>query len=294
MTADAKVGLLLGLVFIVIIAFLVNGLPTFLQSASPDDVVINTITPPTGPDLVIDDRVMETARQLEPAVAMRESEPPQDVILLNPQGGQPVQAVEPVQAVQPVASAQPVGSESVQPPVPQTPGPVLQQSDFGSASSSSAQATAPAPKARVHVVQSGETLAVIAQKYYGKEEGNRHAVIQKLYQANSKVLASPDKTRVGDKLTIPAMEDPVDKASVKSADASQGLLKKFSGVLQATGKEEQKQISEYVVKKGDSLWAIAEQTLGDGKRHKEILKANQDQIKSASELQAGMHLKIPK
>jgi hypothetical protein len=31
MTADAKVGLLLGLFFIVIIAFLVNGLPNFIQ-----------------------------------------------------------------------------------------------------------------------------------------------------------------------------------------------------------------------------------------------------------------------
>jgi hypothetical protein len=31
MTADAKVGLLLGLVFIVLIAFLINGLPGFLN-----------------------------------------------------------------------------------------------------------------------------------------------------------------------------------------------------------------------------------------------------------------------
>jgi len=34
MTSDAKIGLLLGLVFIIIIAFVINGLPDFLQ---PDE-----------------------------------------------------------------------------------------------------------------------------------------------------------------------------------------------------------------------------------------------------------------
>ena len=46
MTADAKVGLLLGLFFIVIIAFLVNGLPNFIQkeNTSPPNAAI--VTPP--------------------------------------------------------------------------------------------------------------------------------------------------------------------------------------------------------------------------------------------------------
>jgi len=43
MTSDAKIGLLLGLVVIVIIAFLINGLPSLLNSASADGVVKTSI-----------------------------------------------------------------------------------------------------------------------------------------------------------------------------------------------------------------------------------------------------------
>ena len=64
MTADAKVGLLLGLVFIVMIAFLINGLPNFLQAASPEDVLDTAIEMPTHQELVIDPRIVETARDL--------------------------------------------------------------------------------------------------------------------------------------------------------------------------------------------------------------------------------------
>ena len=39
MTTDAKVGLLLGLVFIVIIAFLINGLPDFLKASEGGELV---------------------------------------------------------------------------------------------------------------------------------------------------------------------------------------------------------------------------------------------------------------
>jgi nucleoid-associated protein YgaU len=287
MTADAKVGLLLGLVFIVIIAFLVNGLPNFLQSATPDDIVINTITQPTGPDLVIDDRVMDTARQLQPQMPLRQTQPPQEVVLLNPRGEQVIGTIDSAQpaVVEPTVSmpeqSQAVVAVSVQPET------------FG-AQSSPAPAVQPAPaaKARVHVVQSGETLPAVARKYYGPEEGNRRLVIHKLYQANSKVLSSPDVIRVGDKLTIPPLSD-LGVAPAKP-DASQGLLNKFSDVLERVGRNDQKQISEYVVQKGDSLWGIAEKTLGDGKRYHEILKANKDLIKDADDVKAGMHLRIPK
>ena len=40
MTSDAKIGLLLGLGVIVIIAFLINGLPGLLNSASSDTLLL--------------------------------------------------------------------------------------------------------------------------------------------------------------------------------------------------------------------------------------------------------------
>ncbi len=52
MTADAKVGLLLGLTFIVIIAFLVNGLPNFFRTKE-SPAAIDTSIPEPPPNIVI-------------------------------------------------------------------------------------------------------------------------------------------------------------------------------------------------------------------------------------------------
>lgn len=52
MTADAKIGLLLGLIFIVIIAFLVNGLPNFFRTGQ-SPAAIDTSIPEPQPNMVI-------------------------------------------------------------------------------------------------------------------------------------------------------------------------------------------------------------------------------------------------
>lgn len=49
----------------------------------------------------------------------------------------------------------------------------------------------------------------------------------------------------------------------------------------------------YVVKKGDSLWKIAEEVYGDGTKGKLIADANKDVIKDPDKLTTGMKLTIP-
>ena len=44
MTSDAKIGLLLGLVFIVIIAFVINGIPSFFDRDGSDEVINTSVT----------------------------------------------------------------------------------------------------------------------------------------------------------------------------------------------------------------------------------------------------------
>ena len=44
MTSDAKIGLLLGLVFIFIIAFVINGLPRFRQAANGNELTTNMVS----------------------------------------------------------------------------------------------------------------------------------------------------------------------------------------------------------------------------------------------------------
>ncbi len=54
------------------------------------------------------------------------------------------------------------------------------------------------PYTQTHVVQAGDTLSKIAQKYYGDP-----ALYDKIFQANRDVLKDPNKIFPGQKLKIP-------------------------------------------------------------------------------------------
>ena len=60
--------------------------------------------------------------------------------------------------------------------------------------------THPAPEAQFHTVVSGDNLWKIAEKYYGS--GAKNDVI---FQANTRMLKSPDKIYPGQVLVIPAV-----------------------------------------------------------------------------------------
>jgi nucleoid-associated protein YgaU len=51
---------------------------------------------------------------------------------------------------------------------------------------------------KIHVVAKGESLSVIAKKYYG--DGNKY---MKIFDANKDQLKDPDKIQAGQKLRIP-------------------------------------------------------------------------------------------
>lgn len=279
MTADAKVGLLLGLFFIVIIAFLVNGLPNFIHQEKPlpPDAAIKT---PTAPDIVLDNRVPEAVYRLNPnATPRRQSTPPQEEIVLDKTPAQPAQIeITPLSDSPSDAQTAKVTDSpaQIQNPALDAPKPTLKSS----------------AKSLTHIVQPGENLAVIAQKYY-KDEGNRRAVVQKLYEANSSVLKSPSEVWVGDKLIIPPLEQllAAPDAVVNAPNPTESLLDKFSGIFEKAGNQRTPSFSEYVVQKDDNLWSIAKDKLGDGNRYKEIARLNK--IKDVDNVPCGVRLKIP-
>ena len=176
MTSDAKVGLLLGLLFIVVIAFLLNG-PIFFRNSEKSKVE-TAVPAPSGRSIVIDQAVADVARDLQPP-ELRPSRPPQEVRILEDFSTEPVALTAQTRPEPPGVS-----------PVPQT---------------DSIHSSAPSPV--THIVRAGENLAVIAIRYYGKEMGNKRDTVKKLFEKNSTVLDSPDTIRVGDQLTIPALED---------------------------------------------------------------------------------------
>ncbi|MCP3670967.1 MAG: peptidoglycan-binding protein LysM [Gammaproteobacteria bacterium] len=52
-------------------------------------------------------------------------------------------------------------------------------------------------------------------------------------------------------------------------------------------------VEYYVIKKGDTLWAIATKFLGNGTRHPEIFEANREVIKDPDLIYPGQKIRIP-
>ncbi|HOK66708.1 MAG TPA: LysM peptidoglycan-binding domain-containing protein [Anaerohalosphaeraceae bacterium] len=273
MTSDGKIGLLISFLFIVTIAFLINGPVGFFKTDKP--VIETAVQAPPSRSILIEQAVEQVARELEPE-PLRQTQPPSESRVIAPA---------------PTAQPQPASAPN-SPSAPET-------APAASAASTTAvptpSAASPAPSTQVHIVQKGENLAVIASRYYGKENGNTRAVIQKLYQANQHILTSPDSLRIGDKLVIP----PLDKGTANTGQTSSPkpekvLLEKFKNVLEpASSERPSPRYIEYVVQPGDRLWTIALQYLGDGNRYREIVQLNRDQISDPENLPAGIRLKIP-
>lgn len=267
MTVDGKIGLLLGFLFIVVIAFLINGPSGFLKADKP---VIETAVPaPPGRSIVIEEAVADVARQLDPP-PLRQSQPPQEVRVLDP--------------VSADSEAVTLQMPSAAPSLPQAV----------AAQGRPAPEAVPVASTKIHTVQTGENLAVIAVRYYGKEEGNRRATIQKLFEANSRILESADTIRVGDRLAIPSLEQLTAPPARQEVKPEKKLLDRFKDMFEpASAGGSSSRYTEYVVQPGDRLWEIAQTHLGDGKRYTELVKLNRQQISDPDHVPAGIRLKIP-
>jgi len=240
MTSDAKIGLLLGLVFIFIIAFLINGLPSFHNSRNNSELTTNRVGLQNNPSGL-------AARERE-AINWTNSIEKQNTEVLTPPMGDP--------------------NIRFQTPLSQNPAVVKKENPATLKESHKVKPSKPAlPK--TYVVVEGDNLAVIAKKFYGAEEGNRTINVTRIFQANRKLLGSPDEICVGQKLIIPPLP------------------------ASAPDKSKTEQIKRYVVREDDNLWRIAAEQLGDGSRYTEIAKLNADILDDEDTLSIGMRLKMP-
>ncbi len=121
--------------------------------------------------------------------------------------------------------------------------------------------TTPAPDRRVHVVQPGDDLWSLAERYYG--EGREW---RRIAQANPGVLTGgPDRLQVGWRLVVP--EDRIQP----KADSRRTVT----------------------VRRGETLSSIAERELGSADRWRDVYRANRAQLTDPDELAVGMVLVIP-
>jgi nucleoid-associated protein YgaU len=343
MTSDAKIGLLLGLVFIFVIAFIINGLPNLRPQTGKAEV--STIMNPTTDEdfgiadgarkaqdnwttLLNEEKTEQDAGQTTAVETPQMTlEPPQTAH--NPDARSLLPSIETLidrlvtsvpqkettvvmPAPQPattqplVATEPPVALERPQPkPVESiTPAPDIQRA--------ARDVTALGRLGwKVYVVGEGESLASVAKKVYGPEEGNRVRNVRRIYEANKDILKSVDAVVAGQKLVIPPALPPLPPQPPKPEDVlSQALFEKVDTISkQAAVKAPTKTPAPapapaptpapvstgrwYVVQDGDNLWRIAATQLGSGTRYEEIAKLNADLLKSKDTLDVGMRIRLP-
>jgi nucleoid-associated protein YgaU len=206
--------------------------------------------------------------------------------------------------VETAGEAEPTSTQSVEPAAPATPQEKVQVNK--------SEPVKPAPP-KEYTVSEGDTLAEIAKKFYGPEEGNKRAGVMRIFEANRQLLKSPDQIPVGQKLTIPSPgASPPDASKNESVfsgsifekaisigrkhlspDSGSALRKESPGLISPPKGSKGKPAAEYLVQEGDSLSRIAAQQLGDANRYPEIAKLNADTLTDEDSLTVGMRLKMP-
>lgn len=308
MTSDAKIGLLLGLIFIFVIAFIINGLPRFRSVANSSELTMNMVSTPSGtlgiganerrvqdgldrPALTSEQSHASVQRPFEQKedIRFRMEFPQETSLIMEPPIQEPADQADPAAT----ASAESTASEA----------PAREKTEAGRSKAAVAQ---------VYTVCDGDTLGDIAKMLYGPEEGNKRENVMRIFEANRQLLKSPDQIDVGQKLTIPplgASEAAADKSdSVLSGSMFEKVIsigKKHllsdSSASQSTreskakpaGQTSASPVKTYVVREGDCLSRIAAQQLGDANRYLEIAKLNADQLKDPDDLPVGTQLKMP-
>jgi len=268
MTSDAKIGLLLGLVFIFIIAFIINGIPTFDRERNNNELTTNMVESQNTP----------------PGIATSQRKVTRQVITT------PIRSITPLPKTAPLPEEPTKTVEIKRPlePAPaQTPVTVV-------AAKPEPQTTKPqGPK--IYIVKDGDSLAAIAIKVYGAKEGNRQVNVDKIFNANRKILAYPDEIFISQRLVIPPLKES-GQAPKNSVTDDENLFQKVASIGKrhlASSNAPAKQNSYYVVADGDSLWEIAAEHLGNGSRYTEITRLNTDVIDDEDNLIVGTRLKLP-
>ncbi|MEM1354766.1 MAG: LysM peptidoglycan-binding domain-containing protein [Planctomycetota bacterium] len=136
----------------------------------------------------------------------------------------------------------------------------------------------------VVTVKDGDTLSGLAAKHLGSAGRWRE-----LMDTNTDVLTEPRQLRVGMRLRIP------DQATQDLAELANRAL---AGDPPEPNTEQLQEPSlpsgpRYIVVSGDNLYRIADKTLGDGDRYREIFEINRDQLENADDIRVGMVLKLP-
>jgi nucleoid-associated protein YgaU len=296
MSSEAKIGLLVGLVFIFLIAFIINGIPIFHKNTNNNKLSNNMVSfENTPPGLAAKERriqqVFESAKSAEQTRLASGTQPAENnnlSAMALPSTPSTIAATNLSETAE-TASAQPLTASAGK--TDNKAGSTLRQSSVqtGSPQAKSSEAASPA----VYVVADGDNLGNIAKKVYGCSGKNN---IIRLFQANRSTLKSPDEIYVGQKLVIPSLPGSQSNKNKLEKLSGPTLLEEAKSTGQkdaATDSSRAEKNRSYIVQQGDSLWHIAAKQLGDGSRYEEIVELNAGTLENEDSLAVGLCLKLP-
>ena len=151
----------------------------------------------------------------------------------------------------------------------------------------------PAATDFVHYVQKGQSLADIAESFYGNA-----AYARVLARFNADALDRDGEAKPGARLDVPSLgavsampvESPRHADHAVRVDVGTPELPELPARLRPGAQAAAKTVA---VKPGDTLSGLAAEHLGSAGRWKELMAANGDKLSAPDQLRAGMTLKLP-
>jgi len=293
MTSDAKIGLLLGLFFIFVIAFIINGLPRFRSDTNSNEL---TTMANSDNDSYIGSNARKAQAAFSREMPLRIGTTSTDKAQESPKEEVKVRYTRPLSDIDETAKGEPVTTTTEEKARPRGLTP-----DVNKETKVNIPKHVKPDLPKIYVVQDGDNLAKIAQKFYGAVRGNKTINVMRIFEANRKLLKSADDIKVGQKLVIPLIND--EAGSVFSGGLFE-KVKSLGGRTRSSNSASTRtpiksrpkpptatQIRHYIVKDGDSLWKIADKQLGDKERFREIIKLNS--LEDEDYLTVGQRLIIP-
>ncbi|MBS3820434.1 MAG: LysM peptidoglycan-binding domain-containing protein [Planctomycetes bacterium] len=286
MTRETRVGLVLGLVFIIafgIILTEVRQTSEPVRSAEPAAVLEPSYYSVEAP-------AMEPIRRTAaPRVAPRRQAPHST--------GRVRLAVRPSQPPSPTDEAVVAATIRRQQPTTETTRPAPQPSATARHVARQGGPAAPRQAGRVHTVARGENLYRIAEKAYGTGKGH---LWRRIYEANRAAVPDPGRLSIGQQLVIPPTEGEVPAAAATTSRIATGP--QWYSVRQVGRDERPNELAPsrrgvvrmYTVRRGDNLTSIAREQLRDDSPAavRRIIDAN-PQIDDPNAIPQGMKLRIP-
>lgn len=311
MTRETKIGLLVGLAFIIVIGILLSDHLTsttepisapLAKVGATSREGLTTLGRPTVPAVTIEPPpVIEPRRPVITVEEMKKPAEVTDVIKLGPAPVQPVQPTPFAPTQAPEAGAlsglvnqhagelEVVGGNGAAQPKP-TPSQVVvivpQEGQTVVSTTSSF---------KEYKAQEGDTLNKLAGRFLGKNTAaNRDAIMR----ANPAMKGDPNRIVVGRTYLIPTTATtvanlPLPKNVTNAPTASvapqqpRGTIPVVEQRPQAVG------TYWYTVKENDNLWKIASRELGDGNAWTAIKELNKDVLKGGETVRENMRLRLP-